>query len=116
MPRTEWSAAETVVLIYFASRGVHHKGALSSLILRKCGTERGEGAIRGRIATIHRDQTRTGRPKLLHSGEREWNIHVVDGWLSRQGVTDLQALTYFGDDEVADVTQVDLSTRDKVPH
>lgn len=97
-----WSNHETVVVVYFASRGAGHEACRKILALKCAGTEpepRTMLAVRGKL-----DQIR--KIPGLWNETNGWDRAAVDTWLVRQGVDNLEALVGVGYEEIGLVPQV----------
>ena len=101
MPYQYWTPEETVVLLYFFSRGVI-EDLVVDLTKLKCGTERSR-RIREKIRNIRMKEIQAGRADFLIPGTKTYVHIIVDHWLSKQvDENKLRSLTAF-DEEAREV-------------
>ena len=101
MPYQYWTPEETVILVYFFSRGVI-EDPVADLIKLKCGTERSR-RIREKIRNIRMKEIQAGRADFLIPGTKTYVHIIVDQWLSKQvDENKLRSLTAF-DEEAREV-------------
>ncbi|KAI9736724.1 MAG: hypothetical protein M1834_000928 [Cirrosporium novae-zelandiae] len=97
-----WSKNEKAILIYFASRGVHHQ-ACADLINHKCNSVRSVSGARDQIKKIRKEH-----PELRYEDTNEWNICAVDGWLEAQNIPNLPGLVMLWKEEEELVSKVKI--------
>ena len=93
-----WTSEETIIVLFFASRGVDHEGC-AKILQRKFDSK---GGPRSMIAVRTRlDEMKEG----LWEDGTGWAQHQVDNWISSQNA-DVRTLVSAGNEEVACVTPV----------
>ncbi|CAF9928976.1 MAG: hypothetical protein ALECFALPRED_004185 [Alectoria fallacina] len=115
-----WTTEETIVLVYFKSRGVLAR-AIKHLIPLKGGTLREDPQLLAqRLQRVHAKERKAGHPAMYHKPTKTWDLRVTDQWLvdhivlcaksmAKEKLEDetkaplyydeLKALTYFGPQE-----------------
>lgn len=101
-PMPEWSREETIILLYFTSRGLQPKSIRA--LLQRRGYDRSIRAIEHKIANTTRDcpQLRPGRGK--------WDLKAVDQWIDDLLCDHLSVnrLIYFSFQDAEDVALVSI--------
>lgn len=101
MGSIKWSAEETAVLIYFASRNAGHEGC-SKIVGMKCRLQelRTANAVRQKLLDIRENNVK------LYQEESGWDFAKVDEWLVGLGIPKLDALLEVGIHELQAVAAV----------
>ena len=96
----EWTSYETVIIVYFASRGADHEGCAKILDLKK-----GNKSPRTTLAVRNRLNEARAIDGLWHEGEG-WKLAKVDEWLVAQGVSNLHKAIEVGEEELSRIAPV----------
>ncbi|KAJ5225425.1 hypothetical protein N7468_006650 [Penicillium chermesinum] len=70
---SEWSREETIIMLYFTSRGLQPKPVRS--LLQRRGYDRSTRAIEHKISAITRDNPH------LRPTRGQWDLNAVDRWI-----------------------------------
>ena len=101
-----WTKKESLVLIYFASRGVRAE-ALPKIIKTKCNTTRSLASVQHRIRYVRSRERAKGRPDIWHA-TTGWLPERVDRWVADVGqfMPEAGRLITVGIEEIAIIADV----------
>jgi hypothetical protein len=89
MPREKYTDAESVTLLYFASRGLTHRSCAALIKHKSGGVDRTTTGIRKKLRSMKR------LPRLRNANG-QWVLNEVDTYIHSRGLPNLPELISFG--------------------